>query len=75
MIIHIHCIFNITCVIFLHLFYNKTLLFDVFSCLVACRVIKKEKRDIDRLTDEISKIQKKGDHSNLKVLEAILSEN
>jgi len=31
----------------MHVFYNKTLLFDVFSCLVACRVIKKEKREID----------------------------
>ena len=73
LIVHVHFIFNITCVTFLHLFYNKTLLFDVFSCLVACRVIKEEKREINRFIQLNLKVQKKGIDSNPEVLKAILS--
>ena len=49
LIVHIHCIFKITCDIFLHLFYNKTLLFDIFSCLVACKIIKKKRKRLTEL--------------------------
>jgi len=32
----------------LHLFLNKTLFFNVFSCLVVCSIIKEENNEIDR---------------------------
>ena len=44
----------------------KLLLFDVFSCLVACRVIKEEKGEIDRFIQLNLKIQKKGDRFKFK---------
>ena len=42
---------------------------------MACRVIKKEKREIDRFIQFNQKFKSKGIDSNPKVIEAILSEN
>jgi len=57
-IVHVHNIFSVTCVIFLYFFCNKTLLFNSFSCLVVCRVINEEKREMNRFIQLNIKIQR-----------------